>query len=162
MSTSELKITTPSDREIRMTRVFNASRALVFEALTTPALLERWLLGPPGWKMTVCDIDLRVGGKYRYEWTRIDDGTVMGMGGEFREIVRPERLVATELFDQSWYPGGAIVTQTLVEENGKTTLNVTILYDSAEARDGVLKSGMAEGVSASYDRLAEQLAERAH
>src|ERR1044071_1680068 len=110
MNADKLQITTPSDREIAMTRVFNAPRRMVFEALTKPELVKRWLLGPPGWSMPVCEIDLRVGGKYRYVWRRDSDGTDMGMGGVYREIVAPERIVATEKFDQSWYSGDAVGT----------------------------------------------------
>lgn len=148
-----LTITTPSDREVAISRVFNASRELVFDALTRPELLKRWLLGPDGWTMTVCELDPVVGGKYRYVWRKESDGTIMGMGGEFREIIRPTRMVATELFDQAWYPGEAIVTQTLAESDGKTTLTITILYNSTETRDTVLKSGMTEGMAISYNRL---------
>ena len=152
-----LQITTPSEREIAMTRVFDAPRRLVFDAHTKPELVKRWLLGPPGWTMPVCEIDLRVGGKYRYVWQN-QDGTAMGMGGVFREIIRPERLVATESFDQSWYPGEALDTTVFVEEGGKTTLTLTVLYESREARDAVLKSGMEQGMAAGYDRLEELLA----
>lgn len=152
-----LKLTTPSDREIAMARVFDAPRKLVFEALIRPELLKRWLLGPPGWSMVVCDIDLKVGGAYRYVWRRDSDGTEMGMGGVYREIVAPERIAATEKFDQSWYPGEALATTTLAEQGGRTTLTTTVLYESQEARDAVLRSGMESGVAASYDRLAELL-----
>src|SRR5262245_53302074 len=99
---AELKVTTPTDREILMTRVFDAPRNLVFEAMTKPDLLKRWLLGPDGWSLVVCTIDLKVGGAYRYEWRNVD-GRTMGMGGVYREIVRPERVVATEKFDVAWY-----------------------------------------------------------
>lgn len=156
-ATKTLQVTTPSDREIAMTRVFNAPRRLVFDALTRPELLKRWLLGPPGWEMVVCELDPKVGGAYRYVWRRESDGSSMGMGGVLREFVPPERLVATEKFDQAWYPGEALVTQVLVEQGGQTTLTVTILYESQETRDGVLRSPMEEGVAASYDRLAELL-----
>jgi len=152
-----LKVTTPSDREIVMTRVFDAPRTLVWEAITTPALLKRWLGGMPGWTMTVCEMDLKVGGTYRYEW-RKDDGTVMGMGGVLREVVAPERMTATELFDQSWYPGEGLVTQVLTEQGGKTTITMTLRYESKEARDTVVKSGATSGVEMSYARLAELLA----
>lgn len=153
-----LKITARGDREIVMTRGFDAPRHLVFDAWTKPELLKRWLLGPPGWSMPVCEIDLRVGGAYRYVWRRDSDGTEMGMGGVYREIVPPERLVATEKFDEAWYPGEAVSTVALTEQGGKTTLTNTVLYDSREARDGVLKSPMESGVAASYDRLDEVLA----
>jgi len=158
MNSDKLQVTTPSDREIAMTRVFNAPRRLVFDALTKPELVKRWLLGPPGWSMPVCEIDLRLGGKYRYVWRQDSDGTEMGMGGVYREIVKPERIVATEKFDQAWYPGDAVGTLRLVEQGGKTTLTQTVLYDSKETRDAVLKSPMESGVSASYDRLADVLA----
>jgi uncharacterized protein YndB with AHSA1/START domain len=158
MDTEKLQITTPSDREIAMTRVFAAPRRLVFDALTKPELVKRWLLGPPGWSMPVCEIDLRVGGKYRYVWRRDSDGTDMGMGGVYREIAKPERIVATEKFDQSWYSGEAVGTTRLVEQGGKTTLTQTMLYESRETRDEVLKSPMESGVRASYDRLAELVA----
>jgi len=156
-NTGTLKVTTPSEREIAMTRVFDAPRSLVFDAHTKPELVKRWLLGPPGWSMPICEIDLKVGGTYRYVW-RKDDGTEMGMGGVYREIVAPERIVATERFDQSWYPGEAVGTLVLVEQSGKTTVTQTVRYESREARDAVLKSGMERGVAASYDRLAEVLA----
>jgi len=155
-----LKLTTRGDREIVITRAFDAPRKLVFDAFTKPALVKQWLLGPDGWSMPVCEIDLKVGGKYRYVWRRDKDGTEMGMGGVYREIVTPERIVATEKFDQSWYPGEAVGTFILTEQGGKTTLTETILYESREARDGVLKSGMEKGVVASYDRL-EKLLEKA-
>ena len=152
-----LKLTTRGDREIAIVRAFDAPRKLVFDAFTKPELVKQWLLGPDGWSMPVCEIDLKVGGKYRYVWRRDKDGTEMGMGGVYREIVTPERLVATEKFDQSWYPGEAVGTFVLVEQGGKTTLTQTILYQSREARDGVLKSDMKKGIVASYDRLADLL-----
>lgn len=158
-ATSTLQLTTPSEREIAMTRVFDAPRTLVFDAHTKPELVRRWLLGPPGWSMPVCEIDLRIGGQYRYVWRHDRDGTMMGMGGVYREIQAPERLVATEKFDESWYPGEALDTIVLVEQGGRTTLTQTILYESRETRDAVLKSPMEQGVAAGYDRLAELLAE---
>ena len=108
--------------------------------------------------MPVCEIDLRVGGAYRYVWRHDRDGTTMGMGGVYREIVTPERLVTTERFDEAWYPGEAVGTLVLVEQGGRTTLTQTVLYESREARDAVIKSNMEKGVAASYDRLAELLA----
>ena len=153
-----LQLTTRGDREIVMTRDFNAPRTLVFDAFTKPELLKQWLLGPPGWTMPVCEIDLRVGGAYRYVWRQISDGQEMGMGGVYREISAPERVVYTERFDEAWYPGEAVGTLVLVEQGGKTTVTQTVLYQSREARDAVLKSGMEKGVAASYDRLDEVLA----
>jgi len=155
-----LKLTTSGDRELVMTRVFDAPRNLVYDAFTKPELVRRWLLGPDGWSMPTCEIDLKVGGKYRYVWKRDSDGTEMGMGGVYREIVPNQKLVTTEKFDQAWYPGEAVGTLVLTEQGGKTTLTQTVLYQSKDARDGVLKSGMESGVSRSYDRLEEQLVER--
>jgi uncharacterized protein YndB with AHSA1/START domain len=160
-----LKIETRGDREIVMTRVFDAARKHVFDALTKPELLKRWLYGPEGWTLAVCEIDLRVGGAYRYLW-RGPGGieipscpshaaTVMGMRGVFKEVVPPDRLVATGKFDEAWYPGEEVSTWVLVEKAGKTTLTQTVRYDSREARDIVMKSPMEEGVTVGYDRLAE-------
>ncbi len=157
----KLQITTPSDREIRMTRVFDAPRRLVFDANTKPALIRRWLLGPPGWSMVLCEMDARVGGAYRYVWKRDRDGTEMAMGGVIREITAPERMVTTEKFDEAWYPGEAVSTLVLTEQGGKTGLAITVLYESRATRDAVLKTGMADGVAASFDRLADQLASMA-
>jgi len=157
MNTGNFKVATPTDREIAMTRVFNAPRHLVFGALSKPELVKQWLLGPPGWTMPVCEIDLRVGGAYRFQW-RGPDGTEMGTRGVFREIASPERFVATERFDDPWYTGESLITYVLVERSGKTTLTLTVLYESREARDGVLKSGMEKGVAMSYDRLEQLLA----
>jgi uncharacterized protein YndB with AHSA1/START domain len=156
-NTGTLKLTTPSDREIVMTRVFDAPRSLVFDAMTKPELLQRWLSGPPGWSMVVCEVDLKVGGAYRYVW-RGPDGTEMGMGGVHREIVRPERIVCTQLFDEDWTGGEALGTIVLTEGDGKTTLTNTVLYSSRQARDAVLKTPMEQGMAAGYDQLAELLA----
>ncbi len=158
--TNTLQVATSGDREIVMTRVFDAPRRLVFDALTQPELLKRWLLGPPGWSMAVCEVDLRVGGAYRYVWRHVD-GREMGMGGVLREVVPPARLVATEKFDNPWYTGEALATQVLVEAGGRTTLTLTMSYESREVRDGVLKTPMEEGVGASYDRLEELLSSAA-
>ena len=152
------KITPSGDREIIMTREFNAPRKLVFEPLTRPEYVKRWLLGPEGWTMPICEIDLKVGGTYRYVWRHSAKGTEMSLHGVYREIVPPERIVHTEQFDQPWYPGEALVTYALIERGGHTTLTCTILYDSRETRDMVLKSGMERGVVASYDRLENILA----
>ena len=157
MKTGTLSIATPTDREIVMTRVFDAPRHLVFDAYTRPELLKRWLTGPPGWSLAVCDIDLKVGGAFRYVW-RQAGRTDIGMGGVFREIVRPERLVTTEVFDQSWYPGTALDTLQLAEEGGRTTLTLTVLYESREARDVALKSSL-DGMESSFEKLEALLAE---
>ena len=155
--TETLDVTMPSKREVTVTRVFDAPRHLVFEALTTPDLLKRWLLGPPGWSMVVCELDLRVGGAYRFEWDS-EDGRHLAMGGVYREVNPPEGYVATELFDEPWYSGESIVTTVLSEQGESTTLTLTVAYESQEARDGVLAGGMTSGLGTSYDRLAEMLA----
>jgi uncharacterized protein YndB with AHSA1/START domain len=151
------KVTTHGDREVVITRVFDAPRGLVWDAMTRAELVRRWLSGPPGWSMVVCEVDLKVGGAYRYVW-RGPDGAEMGMGGVHREIVRPERIVCTQLFDQDWTGGEAVGTLVLVEQGGRTTLTNTVQYSSPEARDAVLKTPMEQGVAAGYDRLAELLA----
>src|SRR5689334_4007390 len=154
----QLQLNTRGDREIIMSRDFNAPRHLVFDAFTKPELIRRWLLGPDGWSMPVCEVDLRVGGKYRYVWRNDSNGQEMGMGGVFREIDKPKRVINTEKFDEPWYPGEAVDTIEFAEKGGKTTVTQTVLYASKEARDGVLKSGMESGVSRSYERLEQLLA----
>lgn len=149
-----LTITLPSDREILITRKVNAPARLVFDCYTQPALVRRWLLGPPGWTMPVCEIDLRVGGKYRYVW-RNEDGREMAMGGVHREIEPPHRIVSSALFDEDWTGGETTETLVLREQGGVTTIENTILYASKEARDGALQSGMTEGMEAGYARLDE-------
>jgi uncharacterized protein YndB with AHSA1/START domain len=152
------KLSTPSDREIAIERDFNAPRTLVFDAFTKPELVRQWLLGPDGWTMPVCQIDLRVGGAYRYVWRKDSAGIEMGMGGVFREVTTPKKLVATEKFDDAWYPGEAIDT-TVFEERGEITkMKLTVLYESKEARDTASRSGMEHGMVAGYNRLEEVLA----
>src|SRR5579872_1955265 len=133
-----LTLTTPTGREIVMTRVFDAPRWLVFDAFTKPELLKRWF-GPRGWSLVVCEVDLKVGGGFRFV-LRDPDGKEMGMRGAYREIVPPERSVQMESFDD--YPSESQVTAIFVEQGGKTTLTATVLYPSAEVRDAVLRSGM--------------------
>lgn len=150
------KLSLPSDREIQVTRDFHAPRQLVFDAFTKPELVRQWLLGPPGWTMPVCEIDLRVGGRYRYVWRKPGEKD-MGIGGVFREIVVPGRVVATEQFDQAWYPGEAVNTTVFAEEGDITRTTITILYESRDARDTASRSGMEHGMAASYNRLEEVL-----
>jgi uncharacterized protein YndB with AHSA1/START domain len=158
---NELNVTANGDLEVVMTRAFNAPRSQVFVAFTEPDLLKRWLFGPDGWSLAVCEIDLKVGGKYRYVWRRASDGFEMGMGGVYKEIVVPERIVATEKFDESWYPGEAVGIVVLAEQGAKTLLTQTMIYATREARDIALKSGMDEGMQAGYDRLETVLASAA-
>ncbi len=152
------RVSTPSDREIVLTRVFDAPRALVFEAYTKPKLMKRWF-GPRGWSLVVCEVDMKVGGTFRIVW-RGPDGAEMGMRGTYREIVPPERLVHTELFDDfgDWTGDETLATTVLTERDGKTTLTTTMLYPSQQVRNRVFKSGMSRGVSECYDKLDELLA----
>lgn len=154
----KLQVTTPSEREIALIRAFDAPRAMVWDAWTKPELIKRWLGARGGWSMVVCEVDLKVGGAYRYLWRKDDGGYEMGMGGIYREIVRPERLVATEVFDEPWYEGEALDTTVMTEQAGRTTVTTTVLYASREVRDAVLKTPMERGVAESYDKLAELLA----
>ena len=147
------QVTTPSDREIRMTRLFDAPRHLVFEALTKPEHIVHWWgrLGE-GYSMPVCEMDARVGGKWRFV-NRHPNGEA-GFHGEVLEIIPPERIVYTEIFDP--FPDAeSVVTGVLTEEAGKTRLTVTALYPSKEVRDMVLGTGMEHGAAISYDRLEE-------
>ena len=153
-NTGTLQVTTPSDREVVLTRVFDAPRHLVWDAFSKPELLRRWF-GPRGWSLVVCEVDLRVGGGFRFV-LRGPDGTEMGMRGVYRELVPPERSVHAESFDD--YPGESLVTAVFVEQGGKTTLTATVLYSSKEVRDAVILSGMEHGAAESYDKLAELLA----
>ena len=150
-------VTTPSGREIRMTRLFNAPRHLVWEAMSKPEHIKRWWgrLGE-GYSVPVCEVDLRPGGKWRFV-NRHPKGEAE-FYGEYREIVPPERVVFTEIF-APFPDAGSLVTAVLTEENDKTRLTVTAQYPSLEVRDMVIGTGMAKGAAASYDRLEEVAAE---
>ena len=156
MITQKLKVTAAGDREIHVSREFNAPQELVFKALTTPEMLKHWFGGPDGWKLVVCEMDARAGGLYRYVW-RNEEGAEMGVGGEFREFIVPKKYIATERFDQSWYPGEALTTLELTSKDGGTLLTLQIQYESSEARDIVLSSPMKEGMAIGYDRLEAYL-----
>jgi uncharacterized protein YndB with AHSA1/START domain len=152
--TSTVTIETPTDREVVVTRVFAAPRHLVFAAMTTPALLKRWLAAP-GRTLEICDVDLRVGGGYRFVF-RGPGRKDVGVRGTYREIVPPERLVTSEAWED-WDAGETHVTTRLTEQDGRTTYTSTILFPSREVRDAVLQSGLKTGAGANYDRLAELL-----
>ena len=153
-STGATTFTTPSDREIAATRVFDAPRQLVYEAHTNPKHLPNWMLGPEGWTMPVCEIDLRPGGTWHFVWRKAD-GSEMAMRGTYKEVVPPEKVVTTESWGGDWPE--TINTLTLTEKDGKTILTSTILYPSKEARDAALKTGMKQGMNVSFDRLAAYL-----
>lgn len=156
-NTGTLTVTTPTDREIVLRRVFDAPRRMVFDAFTKPELLKRWF-GARGWNLVVCQVDLRVGGTWRFV-SRGPDGTDLGHGGVYREIQPPDRLVYTELFDDQSYPGESLITHAFVEQNDKTTLTSTLLYASQKGRDIVLSYPMERGVAQGYDRLDGLLTE---
>ncbi len=154
-----LNVTAAGDREIVITREFNAPRTLVWDAMSKPELLKRWLFGPPGWEMTVCEDEQRVGGGFRWEW-KGPDGMGMMMSGVYRELTPPERCVRTERFESGCFPpmGEQIATLVLTDQGGeRTRLTLTVLYPSKEARDGALAGGMDKGLSAGYERLDEIL-----
>jgi len=166
-----LKVSTPSDREILMTRAFDAPRKLVWEAMTRPDLIRRWLFTPPGWQMTECEEDLRVGGSFRWVWAGPDGSTAMVMRGVYREVSPPQpdgrggRLVRTETFDMGCpdQSGEQLATIEITEADGagakyrRAVLSIRVLYPSQAARDGAIASGMEHGVSAGCDRMEELL-----
>ena len=152
-NTGTLRVTTPTDREVVLTREFDAPKHLVYDAFTKPELLKRWF-GPRGWSLSVCEVDHRVGGGFRFVM-RGPDGNEMGMRGKYVELAPPDRSVHIESFDD--YPGESTVTAVFTEAGGKTTLTATVLYPSKEVRDIVIQSGMEHGAAESYDKLAELL-----
>jgi len=160
-----LEVTTSGDREIVMTRLFSAPRKLVWDAMTRPELLARWLSGPPGWSMTACQNELREGAAFRWAW-HSPDGRELLMCGVHREIVPPERIVRTESFagDSDAKQGEQLATLTLTERDGpgprgkQTALSLTLRYASRQARDASLASGVAQNMNAAYDALDELLA----
>ena len=153
-NTGTLKVAKSGGRNVLFERVFEAPRAAVFDALTQADKVRQWM-GPHGHHLVACDIDLKVGGRYRYV-LRSPDGSEMGWGGTFREIESPRRLVHTETFDD-WPMMEAVITAELREVKGRTTFFATVRYASPEARDAVLASGMEHGAAESYDRLASLL-----
>lgn len=150
-------VTTPSAREIQVVRTFDAPARLIWDCHTKPELMKRWMLGPPGWSMAVCEVDLRVGGAYRYRWRNDETGFEFGSTGEHREISPYDRLVTTERMEGC--EGESVNTLTLAESGGKTTLTVRMLFPSELVRDTALKSGMSDGMAASYDRIETIAAE---
>lgn len=154
MSKNAMTLTTAGDTDIVLTRAFDAPRERVWDAYTKPELLKRWLGGPPGCELVVCEVDLRPGGRYRYVW-RTPDGVEMGMAGVYREVARPERLVYTESFGEDSAGGENVETVVLTEQGGRTLLTSTVRYPSPEARAAALSMAMEEVMAANYDRLAD-------
>ena len=146
-----IKVITPSDTEIRITRWFNAPRHLVYRALTDDTIIRRWLR-PGGFSMSECSADLRLGGIIRFAW-KGEEGGGMGVTITLQEVVPDRRIVGREKFDEAWYAGEAIVTQELADDKGGTSLNVTIRYESKEVRDGVLKTPMTDSMGDVYNQL---------
>jgi len=154
-------VTLPNDRDVVVVRNFDAPRALVFDAWTKPALVQRWMLGPPGWTMPVCEMDVRPGGKFNWRWRSEENGAEFGFAGEFREVERPSRIVHVERFDPGdvgGEMGEALVTSVLTEKGGVTTMTMTIRYESQAVRDAALKTGMTDGMEMSYQKLDDLLA----
>lgn len=141
---------TPTDTQIVIARVVDAPRRIVFDAWTNPKHVPRWLLGPQDWTMPVCEIDLRPGGTWHYVW-RKSDGTEMAMGGSYKEVVPPERLVPTGTWGPEWPE--PLNTLLLTEPAGRTTITLTVEYPSREARDAAMRTGMREGTDMSFARL---------
>ncbi|GLZ35684.1 hypothetical protein Lesp02_78710 [Lentzea sp. NBRC 105346] len=148
------EVTLPSPCEITMTRAFDAPVSLVWRAFTEPSLVSRWLLGPDGWTMPICEIDLRVGGKWRYGWRAEDGSHSFEMHGSYESLEPPTRIVHTEHFEDN---PPAVVTTTFSEVDGVTTMTQTMRLVSQEVRDAVVATGMADGAGTSFDRLAKLL-----
>ena len=167
MTIDTAQVTLPSDREVQVTRSFKAPRSLVFRAFTEPELTRRWMLGPPGWSMPVCEMDVRAGGSYRWRWRSDADGKEFGFVGTFREVQAPSRIVHTERYDPGTvgdgYPTGSesLITTTFTEEGGITTMTVVMDFGSKEARDAAVKTGMTDGMEKSYQLLDRILQESA-
>jgi uncharacterized protein YndB with AHSA1/START domain len=157
-------VTLPNDLDVVVVRAFNAPRTPVFDAWTKPALVQRWMLGPPGWTMPVCEMDVRPGGKFKWRWRSEENGAEFGFTGEFREVVRPSRIVHIERYepgDVGGEMGEALVTSVLTEDDGVTTQTMTIHYESKAVRDAALKTGMTDGMEMSFQKLDEMLASAA-
>ena len=166
MTIEKAQVTLPSEREVRVTRSFKAPRALVYRAYTEPLLLQRWLLGPPGWSMPVCEMDVRIGGAFRWRWRNDQDGSEFGFRGTFREVQAASRLVHTEAYDPGTVGGGypdkdAIVTVSFADEAGGTTVTTHIDFGSKEARDAAVATGMTDGMEQSYQLLDGLLKQQA-
>ncbi len=148
------EIDTPSDLEARITRLVAAPRHLVWLAHTVPGHIQRWMLGPPGWTMPVCEMDLRPGGTWHWVW-RKSAGEEMSMEGRYLEVVAGERIVSTEKWGPEWPE--TVNTIELTDHGQWTLITTTIRYPSKEARDAAMATGMTEGADQSYARLDELL-----
>ncbi|MFO0838045.1 MAG: SRPBCC domain-containing protein [Phycisphaerae bacterium] len=160
---ARLSVSTPTDTQIVMSRAFNAARRLVWDAMTKPELIRRWLYCPDGWEMTRCDEDVRVGGRYNWEWNGPDGKLALAIRGEYREVSPPDRVVRTEVMEMPGMPqpGEMVSTMELIEKHGVTTMRLTMVFPSKQTRDAALASGMERGMEAGYAKLDAFLAERA-
>jgi uncharacterized protein YndB with AHSA1/START domain len=155
------EVTLPNDNAVLVERDFRAPRELVYDAFTQPALVQRWLLGYPGWSMPVCEMDVRVGGRFRWRWRSDEDGSEFGFEGEYMEVDAPALIRNTEGFDagdRAERMEDSMVTTRFAERGGITTVSTLIEYASKEARDGALATGMTDGMEACYQRLDVLLA----
>jgi uncharacterized protein YndB with AHSA1/START domain len=162
MSTT-IEVTTPSDLEVRVARRFKTPSDRLFAAYTQPALLRRWLLGPPGWNMPECDVDLREGGAYRYLWRRDDGSAEFGSEGVYLEVSAPHRIVQTQrMFGAPAGPMAQEVRCTVefVDDAEGSVMTTTILCPSKENRDAALATGMKRGMEQSYARLESAVLQR--
>ena len=155
MNPKGLQISTPTDTTIVLTRSFQASRRLVWEAMTEPAKMRRWMLPPPGWTMTVCELEARVGGALRLAWKSEDADPAGTLHGVFTEFAPHERMVHTETMKlgSGEVIGSLVEAHEFSEKGGVTTMRITQTYDSKDARDGALASGMDQGMEAGYREL---------
>ncbi len=162
LSTSRVDLA--NDLEVTVTRAFDAQPDLVFAAFTKPPLVQKWLLGPPGWSMPVCDIDFKVGGKYRYRWRSDKDGTEFGFVGTFKEIEAPRLIVHSEKFDEKYgdpsMPGETLVTTRFEKRGGRTVVTMTQRFESKQARDTAVGTGMTDGMEQSFKLLDQLLKEK--
>jgi len=160
-SIDKAEVTLPSDTEILVTRDFNAPVPLVYRAFTEPALVRRWLLGPPGWSMPVCEIDLRVGGKYHYRWRNDAEGREFGLNGTYEQVERDRSLKVRERFEDTKPEGEAVIATSFRPSGAGTRVVYLITAESKEARDAALATGMTDGMEMSFAMLDKTLAEAA-
>jgi uncharacterized protein YndB with AHSA1/START domain len=158
-----LQISTPNDTTIVLVRTFDAPRRLVWEAMFTPNKMRRWMLPPPGWTTTVCECDARVGGKLKLAWKSDDADPAMTLQGVFTEVVPHERIVHTETMalGTGQTIGSLLEKHEFAEKGGVTTMRITQTYDSKDARDGAIASGMDQGMEAGYQQLDALLSQPA-
>ena len=159
------QVSLPGDTQVRVTRDFAAPRTLVWQAHTDPKLVKRWMLGPPGWSMPVCEMDVRPGGKYRWRWKSDENGAEFGFFGDFREVDAPARMVHAEYYDPGDVGGSmdvsqpAIIQTSFSEKGGVTSLEMIMTFASKEIRDAAISTGMTDGMEMGYERLDVLFAE---